>query len=266
MNAFNLCVDETETAPPPWSVPHGLRQPSWKTENFVRVAKAANTVSACVALANNHGWLASDSALTLGGMGCLFDHPVELSGDGRLTLGKLTVAAGMDSLLASSRAMIVNDRITAASDARTAIESIYYAAGSFAIGMTVVSARTGGIDLCIVESDPLRGYERYASPNWDGYDADPITSDTLSASRRLLRMLPSTFGPPDIAPGADGTIGLEWIVTGGPLRKLFIDVGPGRVWSGYWRRSSGEKQSLRPSQIDGTTEAALRKLFDRLTA
>jgi len=55
----------------------------------------------------------------------------------------------------------------------------------------------------------LAGYEAFAAPNWDGYGADPIRADTLAAARHLIRNLPATFGDPDIAPGADGTIGLE---------------------------------------------------------
>ncbi len=84
--------------------------------------------------------------------------------------------------------------------------------------------------------DPLAGYERYASANWDGHNADPVTRATLTAARRFLRQLPDTLGAPDIAPGADGTIGLEWSFKDRPLRKLFIDIGPDSVWSGYWRR------------------------------
>lgn len=112
--------------------------------------------------------------------------------------------------------------------------------------------------------DPLAGYERYASANWDGHDADPITRMTLAAARRFLRQLPDTLGAPEIAPGADGTIGLEWSFKDGPLRKLFIDIGPGSVWSGYWRRTSGERATLPSRQIDDDTGQVLTSLFEDL--
>ena len=114
-------------------------------------------------------------------------------------------------------------------------------------------------------ADPLAGYERYASPNWDGFDAEPVTRATLASARRFLRLLPDTFGAPDIAPGADGTIGLEWSFTDRPLRKLFIDIGPGNFWSGYWRLASGERETIPQRQIDEDTGPALIALFEKLS-
>jgi hypothetical protein len=111
-------------------------------------------------------------------------------------------------------------------------------------------------------ADPLAGYERYASPNWGGFDAEPVTRATLASARLLLRLLPDTFGAPDIAPGADGTIGLEWSFTDRPLRKLFIDIGPGNVWSGYWRLATGERETLPQRQIDEDTSMVLAGLLD----
>jgi hypothetical protein len=121
-------------------------------------------------------------------------------------------------------------------------------------------------NLAIADSaDPLAGYERYASPNWDGFDAEPVTRATLASARRFLRLLPDTFGAPDIAPGADGTIGLEWSFTDRPLRKLFIDIGPGNVWSGYWRLASGGRETLPQRLIDEDTSPALTNLFEKLS-
>ena len=114
------------------------------------------------------------------------------------------------------------------------------------------------------DADPLAGFERYASANWDGCGAEPITRATLASARRFLRLLPDTLGAPAIAPGADGTIGLEWSFTDRQLRKLFIDVGPGDVWSGYWRRASGERKTLPQRQIDDDTARVLAGLFQEL--
>jgi hypothetical protein len=116
-----------------------------------------------------------------------------------------------------------------------------------------------------VSADPLAGYERYASPNWDGFGADPIARSTLEAARRFLRLLPSSLGAPDIAPGTDGTIGLEWSFADRRLRKLFIDIGPGNAWSGYWRLASGDRATLPQGQINDETASALTNLFDMLS-
>jgi hypothetical protein len=106
---------------------------------------------------------------------------------------------------------------------------------------------------------------KFGSPNWDGYGASAIEASTIEAARSFLAMLPSALGPPDVAPGADGTIGLEWAFRDRPVRKLFIDVGPGNNWSGYWRRTSGEKGSFTRRPIDAATRKLLINLFDTLT-
>jgi hypothetical protein len=114
-------------------------------------------------------------------------------------------------------------------------------------------------------NDLLAGYERYAEANWDCYGAEPITPETVGAARQLLGMLPDTLSKPHVSPGPDGTIGLEWVRTEGPLRKLYIDVGPGEVWGGYWRRASGERRTVPPKPIDATTEADLGNPFEELS-
>jgi hypothetical protein len=105
----------------------------------------------------------------------------------------------------------------------------------------------------------------FGHPNWDGYGAEAIEAATIEAARSFVAMLPPTLGTPDVAPGADGTIGLEWAFLDRPVRKLFIDIGPGNIWSGYWRRASGEKRSLPRRLIDEGTRSYLVNLFDSLS-
>jgi hypothetical protein len=121
-------------------------------------------------------------------------------------------------------------------------------------------------DVLYPTNDPLRGYERYSVPNWDGYDAEPISAETISAARSFLKMLPTRLGSPDIAPGSDGTIGFEWIFEDQKTRKLFIDIGPGRVWSGYWRKNSGANKTLAAKKISGLTPVDIAVLLAELVA
>jgi hypothetical protein len=109
------------------------------------------------------------------------------------------------------------------------------------------------------------GYERYNQRNWDGYGADPITPETLRYARRLTLVLPGTFGRPDIAPSGDGAIGLEWVLDRGPLRKLFLDIGPGDVWRASWTLRSGEFGKVSGTGFTSATRDALDKLFAQLS-
>jgi len=110
-------------------------------------------------------------------------------------------------------------------------------------------------------ANPLDGYDRFKERNWDGYDAEPITAETLRYARRLLGAMPDTFGPPDIAPSGDGSIGLEWVPGDGPLDRLFLDIGPGEEWRAYWKRRNGEFGRLPGTGFDSQTTHILQKLF-----
>jgi hypothetical protein len=109
-------------------------------------------------------------------------------------------------------------------------------------------------------------FSRYNKANWDGYGAAPITPETIRAARRFLRMLPSVFGEPEMAPGSDGIIAMEWLFEDEhPLRKLFIDVGPGNVWSVYFRRADGKKGTMPEEPITADTKIKLEALFAQLS-
>ncbi|WP_214476053.1 hypothetical protein [Mesorhizobium sp. dw_380] len=97
--------------------------------------------------------------------------------------------------------------------------------------------------------DRLASYAKYESRDWDGFDADPISAGTRKAATNFLAALPRMLSAPEIAPGTDGTIALEWLWNSGSLRKLFIDIGPGNVWKGYWRRMDGQSGILPPKPI-----------------
>jgi hypothetical protein len=111
-------------------------------------------------------------------------------------------------------------------------------------------------------SESLADYDAYAVDNWDGYDALPITTETLHAARSILKSLPKTFGDPVCSPGADGSIVFEWLKDDGPLRKLFIDIGPGRTWKAYWRLANGKIGSIPRKRITISTTPEFQKLFE----
>jgi hypothetical protein len=113
-------------------------------------------------------------------------------------------------------------------------------------------------------TDSLADYDAYSVDNWDGYDALPITTETLHAARSILKSLPKTFGDPVCSPGADGSIVFEWLKDDGQLRKLFIDIGPGRTWKAYWRLANGKIGTIPRKRVTISTIPELRKLFETL--
>ncbi len=49
-----------------------------------------------------------------------------------------------------------------------------------------------------------------STPEWDGYDALPISRDALSLTLRLIHMLPNWVPQPDLVPSPEGEISFEW--------------------------------------------------------
>lgn len=116
--------------------------------------------------------------------------------------------------------------------------------------------------------DPLLGYEQYQKANWDQFEAEPITAETLAYARRLMRIMPTSLGAPDVAPAADGSITLEWVPEDmtHKLDKLFLDIGPDEEWRAYWKMRNGKFDRIGGHGLDDGTKLILKNLFDKLSA
>lgn len=53
-------------------------------------------------------------------------------------------------------------------------------------------------------------WEECREPNWDGYQALPVTQDTLRSTYQFLESMPSGVPSPSIGAEADGDLTLEW--------------------------------------------------------
>lgn len=60
--------------------------------------------------------------------------------------------------------------------------------------------------------------------NWDGYGAEPISSETYEKAKRFITALPWGIAVPGISAEPDGEITFEWYVS--PRRVLSVSVGP----------------------------------------
>lgn len=50
-----------------------------------------------------------------------------------------------------------------------------------------------------------------AVSDWDGYDAEPIHSDTIIKARGFIYSIPQNLPLPEVAPESDGEISFDWI-------------------------------------------------------
>ena len=86
-----------------------------------------------------------------------------------------------------------------------------YSDTSNVVGKTVSLDLKGTIDWTDLALEELeKVYEECLEANWDGYGAMPISRETYSKSRKLLRMMPSSLPMPDISAEPGGEITFEW--------------------------------------------------------
>lgn len=91
-----------------------------------------------------------------------------------------------------------------------------------ALGSSAPYARPAVIE------DEFTEYELYNFGDWDGAGALPIAPETVRSARQFKFLFNEEVPPPDIAAGADGTIGFQWrYATASGTRFILIDVGPG---------------------------------------
>jgi hypothetical protein len=63
-----------------------------------------------------------------------------------------------------------------------------------------------------------------AEPGWDGYDAQPVSEETLERVVAFLRALPESIPVPDLVPEPDGEVSVDW--QRGPRRVFSVSIGP----------------------------------------
>ncbi|MBR0848328.1 hypothetical protein JQ543_11310 [Bradyrhizobium diazoefficiens] len=113
-----------------------------------------------------------------------------------------------------------------------------------------------------VVDDGFTEYEAYSEPDWDGYGAKPITIETVRAARSFSRLLPADGPQPDVAPGADGTIGFEWRFGPMPDREfVLIDVGPGTRIVARRISANGRVWPFAPTTITTGAKALIQEIF-----
>jgi hypothetical protein len=67
-------------------------------------------------------------------------------------------------------------------------------------------------------------WEECREPNWDGYEALPVTQGTLRNVYQFLESMPADIPAPSIGAEPDGDLTLEWHRS--PRRTLSVSVSP----------------------------------------
>jgi hypothetical protein len=82
-----------------------------------------------------------------------------------------------------------------------------------------------------------------SEPNWDGYNANPISAGAIEALEELVRQLPwNSPLPDDVVPEPSGGVGIEWYPH--PGRSLIVSSNGHRELS-YCLLVNGQQESNR---------------------
>ena len=69
-------------------------------------------------------------------------------------------------------------------------------------------------DLCIEAS----------RPGWDGYSAEPLSTEAYDFAKAFIKALPTTAPLPELSADPDGEVSLDWSF--GNRRALTVSIGP----------------------------------------
>lgn len=99
-----------------------------------------------------------------------------------------------------------------------------------------------------------------AMANWDGFDAEPVSAQTVNQTRQILSMLqallPETTPPPEVLAESDGEICIDW--TSESARTISISVGDhGRINFAGRFGEEGEVHAWQP--VDTTNRVSLEE-------
>ena len=114
----------------------------------------------------------------------------------------------------------------------------------------------------VAPSDLFSEYEAYNCADWDGYGAQPISPEIVRAARAFNFLLPISGQRPDIAPGADGTIGFEWRSGSAENREfILIDVGPANRVVAKRVFADGTLKTFAPTTVTTGARALINELL-----
>lgn len=108
--------------------------------------------------------------------------------------------------------------------------------------------------------EPLPEFSSYSYANWDSEGARPIDINTRKWARAVLTLLGHLGRFVDLAPGADGSIGMEWY---NGERKVWIDVGPAPVVTIYYNFGHAERRQVSFDLASPELASYLRDVFSR---
>jgi hypothetical protein len=128
-----------------------------------------------------------------------------------------------------------------------------------------IAADTRSVSIDQANEDCLESLHEAADeasrPNWNGYDAVPVSDATLAQARALLDLFPSTFPKPDISAHPDGEIAFEWFF--GPRRVLTVSVSEtGRLsYAAMFGHARVHGTEFLLDVLPPSIAAALRRLY-----
>ena len=102
--------------------------------------------------------------------------------------------------------------------------------------------------------------EEHNSPGWDGYDARPVSADTVTRAFQFAISLPPAASDPDISANVYGDIEFEWYVR--PDKLLTLSIGSNGKF--HYAGLNGAERCTGTGYISGPPQRLLRDVREVL--
>lgn len=112
----------------------------------------------------------------------------------------------------------------------------------------------------IVRDELSQIYVNFRQPNWDGYNASPITAETFFAAKSFFELLQDSINVPEVMADPDGDIAFEWNNKDNSLTVAVNSTGH-IAFAGYFR----DNATIHGSEaIDDSAVETVERLIDRV--
>ncbi len=96
---------------------------------------------------------------------------------------------------------------------------------------------------------------------WDGGEAEPVNVEVFATARDFLKTLPVAFPSPEVAPGEEGTISLDWFPTPDSNFSVLVYPGAKLVFATVAPRRRIRGVEIFGDEVPETVISELRRLF-----
>jgi hypothetical protein len=109
-------------------------------------------------------------------------------------------------------------------------------------------------------SELQRVWQECATSNWDGEDADPLSSDVVDFAGEFVSRLPIDFPMPEVGGSATGEVVLDWIENQTRMATVYLKPSRQVVFAWVYDNESNHGSYMYGGRVDPRLTSAVLRL------